>query len=262
MGVKHMTWAMDHSEARGSQRLVLFVLAERADKETGWCFPSIPCIANDTRLGETAVKSAIKQLERDGRIEIAHSRGRGRSNRYRVNDDTAHEQRLKENGRDAAVLGAEKTVASEDAKTVASIDKTVGSGAENSQTGDREPRENHQEPVESEPAAAIELVDADFKLFWKAYPRSIEKGSALRAWKARLNAGATAEQLIVAAERYADECRRLHRENGYIKYPATFLGPAEHWKEFLDEDALQERAGLADDPLSMLKDLLESGDLA
>jgi len=63
----------------------------------------------------------------------------------------------------------------------------------------------------------------DFLEFWKSYPRKDEKGSAWRAWLARLKEGARPDQLILAARHYA--LFVAGKDQAVMKLPATLLGP-------------------------------------
>jgi len=64
---------------------------------------------------------------------------------------------------------------------------------------------------------------SDFLEFWKTYPRKQEKGSAWRAWLARLKEGAKPDQLILAARHYA--LFVAGKDQAVMKLPATLLGP-------------------------------------
>lgn len=97
----------------------------------------------------------------------------------------------------------------------------------------REPKTRSSEP---------EPYSEDFLRFWAVYPRHKEKPKAYRVWKARLKERLpdgrpiTADLLIEAARRYAEECRAKGTLQEYIKYPATFLGRDRHFVEYLTSD--------------------------
>lgn len=78
---------------------------------------------------------------------------------------------------------------------------------------------------------------AEFERFWKSYPKregGNPKKSAWKAWKARIRAGVSADDLIAAASRYADQMRAKGSEGtSFVKQACTFLGPDEHWAEVL-----------------------------
>lgn len=71
----------------------------------------------------------------------------------------------------------------------------------------------------------------EFEDAWDAYPprTGANKKATFRAWSARRKAGATAADLLAGAERYAVFVRAERTEERYIKQPATFFGPDEHF---------------------------------
>lgn len=74
---------------------------------------------------------------------------------------------------------------------------------------------------------------ATFEELWKIYPRKRDKGTAYEKYKARINSGWKAEDLLAAAKAYASECRREHTEMRFIKHAATFFGPATPFIDYL-----------------------------
>lgn len=93
---------------------------------------------------------------------------------------------------------------------------------------------------DSTPAAVVDVVPArkakgdypeDFETAWTAYPArpGASKADSFKAWKARLSDGVSAADLIDGARRYAAYCVACQTEPGYIKQPATFFGPGEHY---------------------------------
>ena len=72
-----------------------------------------------------------------------------------------------------------------------------------------------------------------FDTFWKLYPRKVNKAGAVKKWNATLASGETdADQLVAAAEGYS--AKTTGKEEKYIMHPATFLGPDQRWKDFLN----------------------------
>lgn len=78
-----------------------------------------------------------------------------------------------------------------------------------------------------------DLYEVGFEEFWAAYPRRIDRGNALKKYKARRKEGFSAEELIEAAENYAAECRRKHTGKEYIKHPKTFLSDSTPFVDYL-----------------------------
>ena len=73
----------------------------------------------------------------------------------------------------------------------------------------------------------------DFEKVWKEYPRKKEKASAFKAYNARRKEY-TPEQLLLATQRYAEECKILDTEERYIKHGSTFFGPSLPFADYLD----------------------------
>lgn len=89
---------------------------------------------------------------------------------------------------------------------------------------------------------------AGFCTLWEAYPRKKEKSAAYACYKARLNDGFSEDELLTAVKRYADECRRQHTEERYIKLCSTFLGPNTPFTDFLNQ-----KEGLSNDGTSTIQ---------
>ena len=86
MSIRAMTLALDFAKPHwsSSTQLVAVKIADYVD--TKWeCWPSIPLIAEKTRLSERRVQQIIRELERDGTLtRTARFRGgRQISNLYR-----------------------------------------------------------------------------------------------------------------------------------------------------------------------------------
>lgn len=72
----------------------------------------------------------------------------------------------------------------------------------------------------------------EFESAWRAYPDrpGKSKADACKAWKARRAAGVSAEALQAGVDRYAAFCRETGKVGTeYVKQPATFFGPGEHY---------------------------------
>lgn len=74
---------------------------------------------------------------------------------------------------------------------------------------------------------------SQFKEMWEIYPKKRDKGQAYRQYQARIRDGYTAEEILMAVQNYADECRRTHRDEKYIKHAKTFLGAATPFEDYL-----------------------------
>ena len=80
-----MTWATEQ-KLPVMQKMVLLMLANRTNHETGLCIPKIKTLAEECGMSETACKNAIKALEASGCIEIKQrfQDGMQRPNQYHL----------------------------------------------------------------------------------------------------------------------------------------------------------------------------------
>jgi hypothetical protein len=75
--------------------------------------------------------------------------------------------------------------------------------------------------------------EADFEAFWKEYPLKKERIAAYRKYVARRKEGYSAESMLEAAQKYADECRRKKTEPQFIKHGERFLGSSLPFADYL-----------------------------
>ena len=69
MSFKHMAWAMEVRVGDPLAKLLLVALADRSDKETGQCWPSIARLCEDTEMSRASVTRRLCYLEDKGFIQ-------------------------------------------------------------------------------------------------------------------------------------------------------------------------------------------------
>ena len=69
MSFEAMTWAVKQ-KLPSTQKLVLLMLCDRINKDTGDCIPRIKLLADDCGLSESGVKKTLKELEQKGLIKV------------------------------------------------------------------------------------------------------------------------------------------------------------------------------------------------
>lgn len=86
MSVLVSSWVWEYSEAAGSDRLVLLVLADEANDDGLSCHPGHRRIARKARIGLGTVREALARLEAAGEILAwrPKTQGRGHYSRYVV----------------------------------------------------------------------------------------------------------------------------------------------------------------------------------
>ncbi len=87
MGFEYLKAAIECSRVQGTTKLVLIVLADRADNKTGVCWPSVRRVAQDAGIAKSTAQAHLKAIET---LEIMKVMARGnetKSNRYRLDLD-------------------------------------------------------------------------------------------------------------------------------------------------------------------------------
>jgi hypothetical protein len=87
MAISTVAYVRSQSQALGSARLLLLIIASHVSPLTGLAFPSVPTLANETKLSVRHVYRLIRRLEAMGELEVI--RRSGRVNFYRVTLSTA-----------------------------------------------------------------------------------------------------------------------------------------------------------------------------
>lgn len=77
---------------------------------------------------------------------------------------------------------------------------------------------------------AAEYTD-EFLEAWAIYPcrPGANKKEAFKAWSARLKAGVSASSILDGVRRYSAYCKAQQTDPQFIKQPATFFGPGDHY---------------------------------
>ncbi|MHB8172131.1 MAG: hypothetical protein ACYDG6_11420 [Thermincolia bacterium] len=75
----------------------------------------------------------------------------------------------------------------------------------------------------------------EFEKFWSLYPRKVEKKSAFKNWYSRIGQDIKPDEMILAAKNYATNCLDNKTESRFIKHPATFIGPSEPFKDWINK---------------------------
>jgi hypothetical protein len=72
------------SKSTRSARTLLLIIASHVNPDTGWAWPSLPTLAEETRLTVRRAIQLVQVLEALGELEVRRGRGRGHVNFYRV----------------------------------------------------------------------------------------------------------------------------------------------------------------------------------
>jgi hypothetical protein len=182
--------------------------------DTGLCNPGVATLQHGTQLSERAVETAKAFLKKLGWIDWRPGGGRSRSNQYLLLLDNVALETPHENAGFSECLPPE---------TPQQAQKNPAANRPKPRTP---VRPNKNENMKTKPEVSDGL--RGFEDWWQQYPRKKAKGSARKAYAKALKAGATAEQLMNGAMRYAAE--RTEKDPKFTKHPATWLN-GECWTD-------------------------------
>jgi hypothetical protein len=73
-----------------------------------------------------------------------------------------------------------------------------------------------------------------FEIFWKAYPKKMNRGRAEKAWKSLNPAKELIDQILLSVEQHKRTFNWEKDGGQFIPHPATFLN-ARGWEDEIDE---------------------------
>jgi DNA-binding transcriptional ArsR family regulator len=213
-----MVKAMKTKVGNPLRKLVLVKLADNASDQ-GECWPSYQHIADQCEISRSTVKVHIRELEKAGFLRREFRR------RGELNQSNVFHLAL-DSGSSAALLGG----ASE---TPPGASENPGGGAAAA------PRTSHSfEPVkEPKPVGNSDQMEG-FAVFWKLYPRKVQKAKAEAAWKKLEVTPEVLSIITTALARQVVSIDWLKNNGQFIPHPTSWLN-GKRW-----EDELQP-AGIA-----------------
>ncbi len=84
----------------------------------------------------------------------------------------------------------------------------------------------------------VRVYDEKFDEVWEHYPRKKSKAYALKAYTARRREGISHDDLLTATKNYAAYVKSRHTDPEYVLWGATFFGPNERWKDYLEAEQM------------------------
>lgn len=220
-----MSWVWDHSQAGGTDRLVLLAIADSADHDGSNAWPSIATIARKCQISERTVQRSIRSLVDLGEIVVVPQGGGTptmspdrRPNLYRVTMRSGATDRHPE------VDGVTDSAPRGDSVTPRGVTPVSPNPSD-------DPSETRTPPSTD--------VDrsAGFDVFWDLYPRRngkrLGKAKALERWRKLSPASRT--QALLGARAYAAS---VARGDTIARDPERFL--ANHYFEDWVPEATEE----------------------
>ena len=196
MSFKHIAAALQMKVGDPYAKLILLSLADRADKETNQCWPSLARLAEDTHLSVATVKRKLTYLEEHG--FITRNQRDQQSTLYTLAHPELSGWLTESQGVAHTELGGRLTVS-------------------------HEPISNNLSKNHSN-----NMVNDEFELFWEHYPKKVGKGQARLAFKGALKK-ATVDELVSAVKSFSTVASKTEKQ--FIPHASTWLN-GERW---LDE---------------------------
>ena len=147
MSFAHMAWAMQSKIGDPLAKLLLVALADRADKETGQCWPSLARLSEDTEISLATISRKLNYLE-DHNFISRFQRDQ-KSTLYTLSHS-------------AMTLSHSETP-----PYLTVRDEPISNNLSKNQNNT--------------------IINAEFEDFWALYPRKVGKGAARKAFKAALS---------------------------------------------------------------------------
>ena len=215
MSFEAMAWAVKW-QLPAKQKIVLLMMADRVNKDTARCHPSIKGLAADCGMSETSVKEAIRALKEAGLV-VAHERrveGVSLSNEYELEVDKFPPPR--------------RNTPHPQAQYAPPPRRNTPPNLSDEPVREPELCEDGEIPLFSaDETPAQDRTAEAFERFWKVYPKKAGKPSALKAWQKQIKAGHDPEEIISGAERYA---RSEAVVRGFAKHPQGWLND-QRWND-------------------------------
>lgn len=218
MSVIASSWVWEHSQSKGTARLVLLALADHAGADGGDAYPSVGRLALRCGVGKRTVQEALKVLVSLGELVIEPQAGPHGANRYRIAMTPAESAPV----RDLRPAESAPTPRSSRTPPVQILHDPPADVAP-------EPSLTVKEPSGNRPSRAQQ--HAEFEEWWPHYPRRRAKGAARTAF-AKARKRASLEVLIAGADRYAND---PNRDPDFTKHPATWLN-GDCWEDEPDTE--------------------------
>ena len=210
MSVEAITVVLNHSRARGSEKLVLIGIANHHGDHGAW--PSVETLTRYTNLSERRVQQTLVKLAELGELLIEKGGGAGvgkyKTNKYWITLKCPANCGGFPNHSQPKPISSDNT----QPKPISFQDE-AGFALGVKPSADKPLREPLTETSD------------DFEAFWIAYPKKVDKGLAKRSYLNALKK-ASASELLEGAKKYATQVADTERR--FIKNPSTWLN-AEAW---------------------------------
>ncbi|MDQ0758749.1 hypothetical protein [Streptomyces canus] len=227
MSLDAQDWVWEHSASKGTARLVLLAIADKASGPECSAYAGTTLLVKRANAARSSVVVAVDRLVASGELEVIEGRTGPRGETwYRLPKAVGHRR---EGGPKSGPVrnpdpSENRTPTGPESGPLGSENQTPTgpeSGPQNTRNA-TPPEETHKE--DRDPGSAGSERDYHwpvFAEFWVCYPRPMHIEKSRKAWAAALDRGADPGLIVKAAKAYA--YARRSENPKYTPYSATWL---------------------------------------
>jgi hypothetical protein len=212
---------LDRSEAKGTARTLMLILADHLNQSTRRCDPSVATLARECNTSHRTIPRLLAQLKAAGEIEIHAGGGRNHCNSYTIT--------LAENPDTTVTLSAGNPDNRVSVSTPETLTPVSAFNGESLTIQVRNTDTHVTQTIRNQKNISHSADDPDFTAFWSAYPRKVAKPAALKAWRSAKNRPPLADLLAALDRHKGSEQWQTAR---FIPHPATWLN-GQRWDDQL-----------------------------
>lgn len=228
MSLDAQDWVWEHSVSKGTARLVLLAIADKASGPDCSAYAGTTLLVKRANSARSSVVVAVDKLIESGEVQVIEGRTGPRGETwYRLPKAVGHRR---EGGPKSGPVrnpdpSENRTPTGPESGPLGSeIETPTGPESGPQNNNKRKPPEGTHTEERADGPADEEQRDyrwPAFGEFWVCYPRRKQIEKAKQAWCEALDRGADPDLIIKAAKAYAQE--RKDEEPRYTPYPATWL---------------------------------------
>jgi hypothetical protein len=216
-------WVWTHSKSKGTARLVLLAIADKASGADCSAYAGTTMLVQRTNAARSSVIVAVDKLLKSKELKMVKDRkGPKGETVYSLPLAIGHVRAKPEGG---PVSGPLRKPDRSEIRTPGGAESGPPRSENRTPTGpDSAPHnaDNAEKPkTNTEDSSAAEHHLEAFGAFWLSYPKKKAREEARKAWIAAIKRGADPAHIVEAAQGYARE--RAQQDPKFTKYPATWL---------------------------------------
>lgn len=216
MSLDAQDWVWNHSQSKGTARLVLLAIADKAYGKSCSAYAGTTMLVQRTNAARSSVVAAVDKLIQLGELAVVEGQQGPRGETvYTMPKAKRHRRSDREGGPDSGPVQnpdrSENRTGTESGPG-GSENRTPGgpkSGPHNAVETQTPKEQPGTAPLQPAPRVITDEDKLEFGRFWHAHPKSRDMDKTRDAWVDEVLAGADPKKITAAALAYAHECKRI-----------------------------------------------------